>query len=97
MTVTRVTWARVRESSRSAPSFVAGKLFSYVRPHMDREEATEALALLRKVIGQAKDDTTLQNWGWLWVIHGATNCGAFLVTNELLRRGHLTPGPYVAL
>ena len=37
---------------------------------MDREQAVEALQLLRRVVGQARDDTTLQNWGVIWMVHG---------------------------
>ena len=40
---------------------------------MDRAQAVEALELLRRVVGQARDDTTLQNWGVIWMLHGFTN------------------------
>ena len=64
---------------------------------MNRQEALEALALLRKVVSQARDDTTLQNWGVIWMVHGVTNAAAFLATNFLMRQGHLSPWPYVTL
>src|SRR4051812_34890150 len=64
---------------------------------MDREEATEALALLKRVVSQAKDDTALQNWGLLWVLHGITNCVAFIATNLLLNHGYRTPLPFAIL
>ncbi len=64
---------------------------------MNRQEAVEALELLRKVVGQARDDTTLQNWGVIWMVHGIANAGAFLATNLLMWRGHESPWPYVAL
>src|SRR6476619_130092 len=64
---------------------------------MNREQATEALALLKRVVSQARDDTTLQNWGLLWVIHGLTNCAAFVATNLMLRAGWTTPGPFALL
>jgi len=53
--------------------------------------------LLRKVVSQARDDTTLQNWGVIWMVHGVVNAGAFLATNLLMWRGHESPWPYVAL
>ena len=55
---------------------------------MDRAEAVEALELLRRVVGQARDDTTLQNWGVIWMVHAFTNAFGFVATNVLLWRGH---------
>jgi hypothetical protein len=64
---------------------------------MNRQEAVQALELLRKVVGQARDDTTLQNWGVIWMVHGLVNAGAFVSTNVLMWRGYQSPWPYVAL
>jgi len=64
---------------------------------MDRQEAIEALELLRKVVSQARDDTTLQNWGVIWMVHGVTNAAAFFATSYLMWNGHRSPWPYAAL
>jgi hypothetical protein len=64
---------------------------------MDREQAVEALELLRRVVGQARDDTTLQNWGAIWMLHGVTNGIGFVATNVLVWRGYEGPWPYVIL
>jgi hypothetical protein len=64
---------------------------------MDRTQAVEALELLRRVVGQARDDTTLQNWGVIWMLHGFTTGLGFVGTNILMWRGHQTPWPYVML
>jgi hypothetical protein len=64
---------------------------------MDRDQAKEALELLRKVVGQARDDTTLQNWGVIWMIHAFTNGLGFLATNILVWRGYQSLWPYVLL
>ena len=64
---------------------------------MDREQAVEALQLLRRVVGQARDDTTLQNWGVIWMLHGFTNGLGFVGTNILMWRGYTTPWPYFML
>lgn len=64
---------------------------------MDREQAVEALELLRRVVGQARDDTTLQNWGVIWMVHAFTNAFGFIATNVLVWRGHEAPWPYAAL
>ena len=64
---------------------------------MDRGQAVEALELLRRVVGQARDDTTLQNWGVIWMLHGLTNGLGFVGTNILMWRGYETPWPYVML
>jgi hypothetical protein len=58
---------------------------------MNRQEAVEALELLRKVVSQARDDTKLQNWGVIWMVHGVTNGAAFLATNFLMWKGTVTP------
>lgn len=49
------------------------------------------------MVEQAKDDTALQNWGVLWMLHGATNAVGFFATDFLLGRGRLDPLPYVIL
>ena len=64
---------------------------------MDRTQAVEALELLRRVVGQARDDTTLQNWGLIWMLHGFTNGLGFVGTNILMWRGYHSPWPYVML
>jgi hypothetical protein len=64
---------------------------------MDREQAVEALELLRRVVGQARDDTTLQNWGVIWMLHAVTNGVGFVATNVLIWRGYESPWAYVLL
>lgn len=64
---------------------------------MDREEATRALEVLRKVVTQARDDTALQNWGVIWMLHAITNGAGFVTTNVLIWEGYLEPPIYVAL
>jgi hypothetical protein len=51
-----------------------------------REEATEALALLRRVVKEARDEAALQNWGPVWIAHAFTNGGAFVATDVMVRR-----------
>ena len=64
---------------------------------MNRDEAIEALDLLRTVVGKAREDTAVQNWGILWMLHGITNGAGFVATNWLLWQGQRTPAPYLAL
>jgi hypothetical protein len=64
---------------------------------MDREEATRALEVLRKVVGQARDDTAMQNWGLVWIVQGFVNGGAFAATNALLDRGVVEPWPFATM
>jgi hypothetical protein len=64
---------------------------------MNREEANEALQLIRRVVTQARDDSALQNWGVIWILHAFTNGGGFLGTHVLYQQGHRTPGPYLLL
>ena len=64
---------------------------------MDREEAGRALELLRTVVKQARDDSALQNFGLIWVIHGFANGGGFIATNLLMRRGVVEKWPFIAM
>jgi len=64
---------------------------------MNREEANQALELIRRVVAQARDDTALQNWGVIWMLHSFVNGAAFAATNWLWTEGHRTPGPYALL
>ncbi|RKH74468.1 hypothetical protein [Corallococcus aberystwythensis] len=64
---------------------------------MNRTEATQALELMRRVVAQARDDTALQNWGAIWMLHAFTNGGGFLATDWLWEAGHRGPGPFVLL
>jgi hypothetical protein len=64
---------------------------------MDREEASRALELLRTVVSQARDDTAMQNWGPIWIVHAFTNAGGFIATNLLLLHGYASRWPYVAM
>ncbi|RKH15834.1 hypothetical protein D7Y13_24635 [Corallococcus praedator] len=52
---------------------------------------------MRRVVAQARDDTALQNWGAIWMIHAFTNGGGFLATDWLWEAGHRGPGPFVLL
>ena len=54
---------------------------------MERNEAHEALAMLRKVVDRARDDSAIQNWGRIWMLHAFTNGGGFLATDVMLSKG----------
>ena len=54
---------------------------------MNREEANQALELIRRVVAQARDDTALQNWGVIWMLHSFVNGAAFAATNWLWTEG----------
>lgn len=58
---------------------------------MDRHEAIEALALLKRVVRQARDDSALNNWGVIWMLHAFTNAFAFVSTDVLVWRGYGPP------
>jgi hypothetical protein len=64
---------------------------------MDRDEAQKALALLTRVVSQARDDTALQNWGTIWIVHAFSNGGGFAATNWLLLDGVTSKWIYVGL
>lgn len=62
---------------------------------MDREQATEALKMLRRVVEQVRDDTALQNWGLIQIAHGLTNAIGFAITHWMFRNGWANVGAYV--
>lgn len=64
---------------------------------MERNEAQEALALLRKVVDRARDDSALQNWGIIWMLHGLVNGGGFLATDVMLSKGMTDWRPFAAM
>jgi hypothetical protein len=45
---------------------------------VDREEAEKALAIIRQVVQDTRDDLIERNWGLIWMIHAFTNLAAFL-------------------
>jgi hypothetical protein len=64
---------------------------------MNRDEAADALLLLRKVVGRARDDTTLQNWGVIWIVHAFTNWAGFTGTQLLMWEGYNARWVFVLL
>jgi hypothetical protein len=64
---------------------------------MERNEAHEALAMLRKVVERARDDSALQNWGVIWMLHAFTNGGGFLATDVMLSRGLADWRPFAVM
>ena len=64
---------------------------------MDRDDALKALDVLRQVVSQARDDSAVQNWGSIWMVHGVTNGAAFFGTHLLVARGVGTPWWFAGL
>ena len=64
---------------------------------MERNDAAEALALLRKVVDRARDDSALQNWGLIWKLHAFTNGGGFIATNLMLSKGVADQMPFAIM
>lgn len=64
---------------------------------MDREQATDALLVLRKLASKTRDDTALQNWGLIWMCSAVSNGAGFFGTHLLFERGRYEPLRYVML
>ncbi len=64
---------------------------------MDREQAAEALAVLRNVVAQTRDDTALQNWGVIWMVQGVANGAGFIATHLLFAAGYEDPPTFLML
>lgn len=44
---------------------------------MNREEAEQALGIIRQVVQSTKEDLVARNWGLIWIVHAFTNLAAF--------------------
>jgi len=64
---------------------------------MDRQQATEALKMLQRVVAQVRDDSALQNWGLIQIAHGLTNAIGFAITNWMFWHGRTDVGSYVLI
>lgn len=64
---------------------------------MNQDEAREALAILRNVVNRARDDSALQNWGIIWIVHGVTNGLGFIGSGLMLNQGIDAIPPHAAL
>ena len=63
---------------------------------MEREQAEQALSLIRKVVDQTRDDLVAQNWGLLWMLHSFSNLAAFVVIG-LVVEARALPLPFYLL
>jgi hypothetical protein len=92
----------IRAPARSSVHGVVESLRRFEPPRattgaVDREQAAEALEVLRRVVEQTRDDTVLQNWGIIWILHGALYCAGFLGTHVLFATGQREPPAFVML
>ena len=63
-----------------------------------REEAVDALNLIKSVIEKTRDESILQNWGEVFVFAGIFKLAFSLLTNKwILSEPFTTPLPYVGL
>jgi hypothetical protein len=53
---------------------------------MDKEQAERALAIVRGVIENTREDLVAQNWGLIWMIHAFTNSAAFVAIGLFAER-----------
>lgn len=44
---------------------------------MDKQQAEQALAIIRGVIENTREDLVAHNWGLIWMVHAFTNAAAF--------------------
>jgi len=53
---------------------------------MDRQQAEKALAIIRGVIENTREDLAAHNWGLIWMVHAFTNSAAFAAIGLLAER-----------
>src|SRR5262245_56540347 len=56
---------------------------------LNLEEAERALAIVRTVVQNTRDDLIARNWGLVWIIHSFTNASAFVVIGLVIERQNL--------
>src|SRR5262249_56022017 len=56
---------------------------------MDREQAEQALAIIRQVVENTRDDLVARNWGLIWMIHAFINLAAFAWVGLVVERQRL--------
>src|SRR5438046_3149457 len=68
----------MRPSRAASPSARGGSAAGRRGLPVDRDEAEKALAIIRQVVQDTRDDLIERNWGLIWMIHAFTNLAAFL-------------------
>jgi hypothetical protein len=53
---------------------------------MDKRQAEQALAVIRGVIANTREDLVAHNWGLIWLVHAFTNSAAFVAIGALVER-----------
>jgi hypothetical protein len=53
---------------------------------MDKQQAEQALAIIRGVIANTREDLVAQNWGLIWLVHAFTNGAAFAAIGLVAER-----------
>ena len=51
---------------------------------MNRQEAEEALGIIRKVIRNTHEDLIAHNWGLIWMVHAFLNLGGFWAVGHFI-------------
>jgi len=53
---------------------------------MDKEQAERALAIVRGIVENTREDLAAHNWGLIWMLHAFTNSAAFAAVGVLIER-----------
>jgi len=64
---------------------------------LERQEAEEALALVRQVVEKIHDTVVLKNWGFVMVVLGILDFAGFFLTHVFWSSGVVGYLPYVSL
>ena len=56
---------------------------------MDKQQAEEALSIIRSVIENTREDLVAHNWGAIWLVHAFTNAAAFASIGWFVERRQL--------
>ncbi len=57
---------------------------------MNRQEAEEALGIIRKVIQNTHEDLIAHNWGMIWMVQAVTNMLGFFAVGHFIEAAGLT-------
>ncbi|HAA55723.1 MAG TPA: hypothetical protein DCE42_13250 [Myxococcales bacterium] len=64
---------------------------------MQKEDAQEALQLIRQIVGKVHDDTILQQWGVVMIAVAILNVIALFLTQYFILQKNFSPWPYITI
>ena len=78
-----------RTKASPLPRFLVSGRGGPRTPLVDKQQAEEALSIIRDVIANTREDLVAHNWGAIWLVHAFTNAAAFASIGWFVERRQL--------